>query len=199
MKRRQVVGFSAGIVVLALSWLVAGIVCAYLTEQGARRLLIAVAVAAVGTGMAVAIYFLVSKYCTGRAGTIAVGALLVLLLLLPPASAVYGRVTYSRFGLTIYGLIPVPVLDITVGPRGGLWFRDKSHFISLDEVEPLLSPDVEVVVIGIGWDSAVRVDPAVKNLEGVEVEILPTPAAFELFNRCVSEDRVVVLIAHSSC
>ena len=55
------------------------------------------------------------------------------------------------------------------------------------------------LVIGIGWNSNVRVDPAVKNIKGAEVHILPTPQAFELFNRCVSEGRRVVLIAHSTC
>jgi hypothetical protein len=110
-----------------------------------------------------------------------------------------GRITYSDFGLTVYGIIPVPVLDVTVGAHGGLWFRDKSHFVSLDEVESLLSPEVEVVVIGIGWHSAVQVDPAIQDLGGREVHILPTPEAFDLFNRAVSEGRQVILIAHSTC
>ena len=116
------------------------------------------------------------------------------MLLAPLLSMVWpGRITYARFGLTVYGIIPVPLLDITVGPHGGLWFRDKSHFISTTEVQSLLSPDVEVVVIGIGWNSVVNVAPAIRNLEEAEIHILPTPAAFEFFNQCVSEGRKVVL------
>ncbi len=110
-----------------------------------------------------------------------------------------GRVITSRFGLTVYGIIPVPLLDVTVGPHGGLWFRDKSHFISVDEFKSLWTPDVEVVVIGIGWESLVKVDPAIEEMEGVEIHILPTPKAFDLFNRYVLEGRKVVLIAHSTC
>jgi len=110
-----------------------------------------------------------------------------------------GKITYSRFGLTVYGIIPVPIFDITVGPHGGLWFRNKSHFISIDEVQPLLSPKVKILVIGIGWDSKVKVDPAIRDMKGVEIHILPTPEAFDLFNKYKSEERKAVLVAHSTC
>jgi hypothetical protein len=93
----------------------------------------------------------------------------------------------------------VPTLDVTVGPHGGLWFRDKSHTLSIEEVEPLLSPEVEALIIGTGWHGAVQVDPAVKEIEGIEVHLLRTPAAFDLFNGYMSRGRTVVLIAHSTC
>ncbi len=93
----------------------------------------------------------------------------------------------------------MPVLDITVGPHGGLWFRDKSHYISLDEVQPLLSPEVEILIVGIGWQRAVSVDPAVQDIPGIQVYLLPTGAAFDLYNRYRSAGRAVVLVAHSTC
>lgn len=196
----RVAGVLVGLVFLALSSTVAGIVCAYLTEYGARRINLAAAIVAAGAVTGVVVCVLVWRYCQSNRCAAIVLALLVILLLAPLASMAYpGRVLYSRFGLTVYGIIPIPMLDITIGPHGGLWFRDKSHFISMDEVRPLLSPDVEVLVIGIGWESAVRVDSAIEEIEGVEVHILPTPEAFDLFNRCVSEGRRVVLIAHSTC
>jgi hypothetical protein len=110
-----------------------------------------------------------------------------------------GKVMYSRFGLTLYGIIPVPVLDITVSQQGWLWFRDKSHYVSIEEVNSLLTPDAQVLVVGIGWEGAVRVDPAVEAIEGVEVHILQTPDAYDFFNECVSRGIPVVLIAHSTC
>ena len=110
-----------------------------------------------------------------------------------------GKVTYARFGLTVYGVIPISSLDVTVGPGSLLWFRDKSHFISVDEVEPLLSPETDVLLIGTGWHGAARVDPAVQELAGIELRVLQTPAAFELFNELVSSGRRVALIAHSTC
>lgn len=200
MKHNRVVGLLVSVVLLSASLLVAGIVLAYLTEYEGRRVAIAAACVAVGAGAAVVAYLLVSRFCRNKRNTIVVISLLLILLLVPLLSTVWpGQVIYSRFGLTVYSLIPVPVFDITVGSHGGLWFRDKSHFVSMEEVQPLLSPDVEVIVIGIGWHSAVRVAPAIPDLEGYEVHILPTPAAFELFNRYVSEGRNVVLLAHSTC
>lgn len=200
MRWNRVAGILVGLVSLALSLMAAGIVYTYLTEYGARRILLAVAIVATGAGVGVVAYLLMSRHCRRNRCAVIVVALLVLLLLAPLASMAYpGTVTHSRFGLTVYGIVPVPALDISVGPHGGLWFRDKSHFISIDEVQPLLAPDVEVLVIGIGWHSAVRVDPAIEELEGVEVHILPTPEAFDLFNSIVSTGRKVALIAHSTC
>ena len=200
MGLRRVAGALVGIAVFAVSVLVAGIVWAYLTEYGLPRIAVSVAIAIVGAGVAGVAYLLVVRYCRDRRCSLVVVSLLVVLLLVPALSMFYpGKVTCSRFGLTVYGAIPVPSLDITVNPGGLLWFRDKSHFISIDEVEPLLSPDIEILVIGTGWHGAVRVDPAVQEIEGIEVHILRTPAAFELFNELVSSGRRVALVAHSTC
>lgn len=199
-KWNRIAAILVGLVPLALSFLGAGVVCAYLTEYGQQRFLLAALVAALGAGIGVAAYLLVSRHCRDNRHALFAVVLAAMLVLVPLASTVYpGRITYSRFGLTVYGLVPVPTLDITVGAGGGLWFRDKSHFIAYDEVEPLLAPEAEALVIGIGWQSAVQVDPAIQEMEGIEIHILPTPEAFDLFNRYVTQGRRVVLIAHSTC
>ena len=200
MDLRRVTGALVSIVLFAISVLIAGIVWAYLTEYGWQRFALSGAITVVGAGLAVVAYFLVVRYCKQRRCSLVVVSLLVVLLLVPALSMLYpGKVTYSRFGLAVYGVIPVPSLDITVSQGGMLWFRDKSHFISIEEVEPLLSSDTEVLVIGTGWHGAVSVDPAVQELEGLEVQVLRTPAAFDLFNELVSSGRRVALIAHSTC
>lgn len=197
---KRVIGVLVGIGILLVSALIAGVVCTYLTEYGSRRIAAAGGIGAAGAVAAILVYLLEGRCCRRTRCSFLVLALLILLLLAPFLSMFYpGTITYSRFGLTMYGIIPVPVLDITVNQQGLLWFRDKSHFVSIEEVEPLLSPDVKVLVIGIGWDGAVRVDPAVQAIQGVEVHILRTPAAFDLFNECVSRGIKVVLIAHSTC
>ncbi len=178
----------------------AGVIWAYLTEYGLIRKAFAASICFLGVGAAVIIYLLVSKYCKSRKRAIVFISVLAVLLFTPLISMSYpGAITYSRFGLTIYGLIPIPFLDITVGPHGGLWFRDKSHFLSVDEARALLSPEVDVLVIGTGWQSQVKVDPAIKDIERIEVYILPTPKAFDLFNKYKSEGKTVVLAAHSTC
>lgn len=123
----------------------------------------------------------------------------VVLVLCVGLSLAYGRVIYSRFGFTLYGLVPVPALDVTVDSRGLLWFRVKSHLITLEEVSSLLDGDVRVVIIGIGWDSAARVEDGVRQLPNRDVRVLPTPEAFELFNRLSNEGEQVVLLAHTTC
>ena len=200
MGLRRVTGALVAIVLFALSMLIAGIVWAYLTEYGPQRIAVSVAVAVLGAGVAAVAYLLVVRQCKGRGCSLAIASLMVVLLLVPTLSMVYpGKVTHARFGLTVYGAIPVPSLDITVGPTGLLWFRDKSHFISIEEVESLLSPDIEVLVVGTGWHGAVTVDPAIQEIDGIQVQILETPAAFELFNGLVSNGTRVALIAHSTC
>jgi hypothetical protein len=127
-------------------------------------------------------------------------ALLCVAILLPLASAVYPqRVTYSRFGLTVWGAIPIPYLDVRVNSRGLLWFRPKTHLITMDEVKPLISADVDVLVIGTGWQEIVQVDRSVRELTGCEVQILSTPDAYAAFNRRKAQGERVVLLAHSTC
>jgi hypothetical protein len=129
-----------------------------------------------------------------------IGGAAASLVLLPIASTVYpGRITYDRFGLTVYGLLPIPYLDVTINRYGVLWFRTKTHEMRVEEVQPLVTSDVEIVVIGIGWDRLVRVDPAVRQLAGGAVEVLATPDAFARYNQLRNQGRRVVLLAHTTC
>ena len=111
----------------------------------------------------------------------------------------FHRITFARFGCTLYGLIPIPTLDITVGPNGGLGFRKKTHLLTMDEVKPVLKPGVELLIIGIGWEEQMKVEPAVRELPGIDIQILPTPDAFALYNRSIRDGKKVALIAHSTC
>ncbi len=110
-----------------------------------------------------------------------------------------GRVTHSHFGFTVYGAIPIPALDITIDSNGLLWFRDKTHRITVDEVRPLLSGSTQLVIIGIGWEERAKIDPAVLELLGDKARVLETKAAFEAFNRARTEGKQVVLLAHTTC
>jgi len=110
------------------------------------------------------------------------------------------RITYARFGLTVYGVIPVPAFDFTVNRRGVLGLRPKSHQITRSELETLVDSDVEIVVVGIGWDSVAALTDEAKTLgKSIDLRVLPTPAAFELYNKLRSEGKTVVLLAHSTC
>lgn len=200
MKLRTLAGSLAFVIVLAIALLVAGIVWLYLTEYGIQRVIVAGLIAFLGTGMAFVAYSVIVSNFKQDASAVIVILILLLLVLIPALSMFYsGKVTYARFGLTVYGAIPIPVLDITVRPNGVLWFRDKSHFVSVNQVRPLLAPGVETLIIGNGWEGRVKVDPAVFELPGVTVYVLPTPDAYNLFNQFKSTGRQAALLAHSSC
>ena len=118
----------------------------------------------------------------------------------PLLSVVSQRITYSRFGLTVFGAIPIPVLDVTVNRHGVLWFRPKTHQITRQELDSLMGRDVEVVIVGIGWDSIAQLtDEALQLSETIDLRVLPTPAAFALYNELKAQGRIVVLLAHSTC
>jgi hypothetical protein len=123
-----------------------------------------------------------------------------LLATTPLVSAVAQRITYSHFGFTVYGMVPVPVLDITVNRYGILWFRPKTHLITRQELDAMVGADVEIVVVGVGWDSIAQLTDDAKLISSkIDLRILPTPAAFALFNKLKAEGRIVVLLAHSTC
>ena len=196
----SVVGFFAGLLTFLVALVAAAACWIYLTELDDSRKVIAGVVTVVGFGFAILVRGIVRRICVSRSATFLVVLLLAVAVIAPPVSMLYpGTITYARFGLVVYGIIPVPALDVTIGPRGALWFRDKSHLITREEIDDLISPEVEVVIIGTGWQGGARVEPSVKEIEGPEIRIELTPDAYELYNRLKKEGRVVVLLAHSTC
>lgn len=165
-----------------------------------ERLTLASTCFVVGVVCSFATYFIVIKLPDKHWVRLTTTALLVLCASIPVISAVVPRITYSRFGFTVYGATPVPFLDITINRHGFLWFRPKTHLITRDELEALISPGVEIVIVGIGWDRIAQLTEEAKLLgDSVDLRILSTPDAFALYNQLKSEGRCVVLLAHSTC
>ena len=177
--------------------LLAFIAWRYLTEYPSHTL-ISFVTAIVSVGFALLISRLLlrrsSPYGSVCAASICLGLCVAVL-----GSMLWGKVAHSRFGLTVYGAIPIPVLDITVDSSGLLWFRDKSHRITLSEVRPLIDESTEVIIIGIGWHRVAKVDDAVLETLGPRVRILETSKAFEAYNKLRAEGKRVVLLAHTTC
>lgn len=147
-----------------------------------------------------AVYFAVSLLPDRRLFRTAAIGLFCAVALVPVASVFYGQITYSRFGLTIYGAVPIPALDITVNRNGLLWFRTKTHQITRSEIEKLLAADVEVVIVGNGWSSIARLTDEAELLADIlDLRVLPTPDAFALYNSLRRQGKCVVLLAHSTC
>ncbi|MBI4566606.1 MAG: hypothetical protein HY716_18165 [Planctomycetes bacterium] len=125
-------------------------------------------------------------------------AVLWIVLLLPLSAIWPGGITHARYGLTVVGLYPVPALDVRVSGEGTPWFYPKSHRVTARDVEGLASAGVDRVIIGSGWEGAVRVDGSVHRLR-VKVEVLKTPEAIERYKRLKREGLRVALILHSTC
>lgn len=128
------------------------------------------------------------------AATISVG-----LCLAVAYSFTAGTVRGERFGWTVVGVVPVPVLDITIDAEGRLGFRSKTHEISASEIRRLAGTGARTVVVGVGWDEVARVTAEATEIEGVEIITLPTPEAHEEFNRRRRAGNRVALISHSTC
>lgn len=186
-----------GILIILLGFLCASVVIRFLPEHPARFKAAAAAVVA-SVLTAAGAYWLVSLMPPRWPAAVFVVMISVVVV---PAFVSIGirRITYARFGLTVYGLLPVPALDVTVSQKGILWFRPKNHLAELPEIQRLLPDGVEVLVIGTGWYEGMHVDETISELEDVDVRIQPTPEAFRVFNRLQSEGKRVVLFAHSTC
>ncbi|MCA9249192.1 MAG: hypothetical protein KDA42_18850 [Planctomycetales bacterium] len=186
------------IMVALLGTVTAGLSFVYLPLHGGRgRLLLAILASTLAA--AALLYWIVRRLARRRWGRLGIVVSLGALLIAPPISMVTpGRFTYARFGLSVYGLIPVPVFDITIDRQGLLWFREKSHLATADEIAPLLDESVEVLILGTGWHERMRLDDSVRDLK-VKTIVLPTPQAFQRYNQLRSEGVRVVLLAHSTC
>jgi hypothetical protein len=185
--------------VLVTTWFVAWLLFTFLPVSSER---FSLSLGCVFTGgvLACGTFWLMTILPEKRSVQAAAFSLALFVLLAPLISSWIGRVSYSRFGFTTYGLVPIPTLDITINQHGKLWFRPKTHLILRDEIANLLEPDTEVVIVGIGWDRIARVETdALPHDSQVELIVLSTPEAFRLFNTMKSQGRRVVLVAHSTC
>lgn len=127
------------------------------------------------------------------------GGLCLVPLLAMVVSPLHGQVTYARFGLTVYGLVPVPLLDITVNSDGLLWFRDKTHEITAEEVRQLASAETSVIIVGTGWYDAAHLNREAYSLKSISIRAYPTGAAIEEYNKLRRRGVAVALLLHTTC
>jgi hypothetical protein len=189
-----------GLLILLSALALALIPLSFLSEYAELRRMFAVALVAGGLVLAALVGVITLRLGTSRRARLIIVAVVLAMYVVPLLSMrVPGTITYARFGLTVYGVVPVPFLDLRLCRNGLLWFRDKTHHVTLAEARAALSPDTQLLIIGNGWQGAVTVAPAVTNLPGVRVEIRRTPAAFKLYNKCRRKGMPVALLAHSTC
>jgi hypothetical protein len=125
---------------------------------------------------------------------VVVALVVVWLVFNPP-----GRFGWCCFGYTTFGGLPRPVTDLQVRADGAVRKVPKTHALSRRDVEWLLQPLPEVLIISTGWEGVVKPDEELRTLKGVEVKIVDSGEAKALFNQLRKAGRRVAIHFHSTC
>lgn len=83
---------------------------------------------------------------------------------------------------------------IVSGKKVKSWWRNTSHEVAVNDVEPILEEKPKLIIFGTGESGICRVfQETIEFLEkqGIEVSIFLTPEAVEEFNRRLSETGIV--------
>jgi len=85
--------------------------------------------------------------------------------------------------------------------KGGFWIFG-SHSIKKEEVEELSKAGAEVMVVGIGTNSMVKVSKDAKNYiekAKLELHVLPSREAVTKYNELVEQKKKVGALIHITC
>ncbi len=95
--------------------------------------------------------------------------------------------------------------DIIISPSIGVienWWREEGHRLKLTDIRDYLLEEVDLVIIGTGYDGMMSVDSEVIqwfNSRGIEVEIARSKEAVEIYNKAIEEGKKVLLFIHLTC
>lgn len=100
--------------------------------------------------------------------------------------------SYSFGRMSISG--EVFTSDIIILPKGVIspWRRDEGHYLQLSDIGAILEYKPDVLIIGTGYYGRMKVDPKIKGVlkdSGIELHILASREAVELFNSITSEKK----------
>lgn len=82
------------------------------------------------------------------------------------------------------------------------WKCIKHHTVTLEDINELLEPKPEILVIGTGDSGLVHVEDEMLKLaesEGIKVIVKPTGEACEEYNKFLGENKKVCAILHNTC
>jgi hypothetical protein len=126
---------------------------------------------------------------------LSVAAVLGWVLVNPP-----GEFGLSQFGVTTYNRVPVPYFDLQVRADGATRWILKTHYPTAATLAWLVTPTrPDVLVVGLGWRSGVRLDGTLSTLAGLTVRAVPTDEALSLYNSLKAQGVRVAIHLHSTC
>src|SRR5262249_17735895 len=79
------------------------------------------------------------------------------------------RFGWCCYAYTTYSAWPRPVSDLQVRADGATRKVAKTHDLRFGQIEWLLSPQPEVLIIALGWDGVTTPDDAIQQHRGCEV------------------------------
>jgi hypothetical protein len=106
----------------------------------------------------------------------------------------------SRFGVTTYSRVPIPVVDVLVREDGAVRVSRKSHDLGAQHLAWLVAGRAPaVLVVGVGWDEAAHLATDFRAPPSTRVVVLPTPEALTYFNALRDAGVRVAIYVHSTC
>lgn len=198
MKRNQKTAFVFSAVLLLIAVAYAVLYFLFIPDDP-KMFINIIFILIIGLLVTVVTNWLVRKMPDSVVTKLLVFGVIALLVASPFISASMKQITWSRFGFTVYGVVPIPLLDITVDQEGSLWFRTKKDTITVADVRALVNSETTVIVVAQGWDSVAQVDGSIyMKYMNIKIHELSTPEAFEKYNELTRQGVKVVLVGHTS-
>ena len=198
MKRNQKTAFVFSAVLLLIAVAYAVLYFLFIPDDP-KMFINIIFILIIGLLVTVVANWLVRKMPDSVVTKLLVFGVIALLVASPFISASMKQITWSRFGFTVYGVVPIPLLDITVDQEGSLWFRTKKDTITVADVRALVNSETTVIVVAQGWDSVAQVDGSIyMEYLNVKIHELSTPEAFEKYNELTRQGVKAVLVGHTS-
>ncbi|MCC6680063.1 MAG: hypothetical protein IT445_04080 [Phycisphaeraceae bacterium] len=110
-----------------------------------------------------------------------------------------GRFGWSYYGFSTYNSLPRFVSDFQIRGDGQIRKIDKTHDLSFDQIQWLLDPRPDVLIIAQGWQGLTVPDDRIRTYEGCEIHILTNKKAIDLYNRLKRAGKRVAIHYHSTC
>jgi VanZ family protein len=117
-------------------------------------------------------------------------------------------ITYQRNGLVVYRGIPIPYFDIMIFENGFFRLVDKKDVFNQTDIRFIFTKASDILLIGSGEQERPRMgfpedleSQFLFNLETrrpLQVIILPTAMACDVYNRLIAENKKIVFIIHNS-
>lgn len=103
------------------------------------------------------------------------------------------------FGVTTFNYVPMVIKDLQVNSEGDVRTVEKTHKISFKNIEWLLQPTPEVLIISVGWKGLLTPEGKILGMGQIPVMILKTGEAIIMYNKLKTEGKRVAIHLHSTC